>query len=278
MRYRGLIYAAVFFSISLIVTPLVAEEIRLGLIIEDQKHRRIDDEIYNASVRAFVRTRRFKMLERDELDAVIKEKSLQDFIGALGGDGAGSGLEKIIGADQIGLVSYTIERDSVTRESTYWIEVRMLDVDTGSVLGVIDSRRAGLNEPTTPFIAGNYLYENIRKVFPPQGYVLEVKGKKVTINLGNGAGLKKGDKIKVVRQGEMVIGINGDPLGSHEIEVSTLTVTMVQDRYSTCKQRKGDAVVREDVVRLVPNFENPLKVLNLARKYKKKQLFFQKDQ
>jgi len=75
--------------------------------------------------------------------------------------------------------------------------------------------------------------ENIRTIFPLEGYVLKVLGDRVYINLTRSDGLKKDDALTVFRMGEILT----DPLTGREIDrikdsIGTIRVVDVKDTYT----------------------------------------------
>jgi len=242
-----------------------AKDISLGLVLSDDKDRKLDAEILNETTEAFFKSRRFKLAERAELDAVIQEKGLQDFIGALNGDNAAAGLEKLTGLDMIGLVTYSVERLTGSL-SRYWISVRLVSVASGDILDTVDSRREGLSEPTTPHVAGENLFQNVRELFPPQGYIVRINGSEAVVDLGTEVGLKEGDTLEVFKEGDIILHpVTGKPLPGEEIVLGTLKVTRVSSQISTCKM-KGSAGGLGAQVRLKPKDQRFFKALNIFKK------------
>lgn len=66
--------------------------------------------------------------------------------------------------------------------------------------------------------------------------IVEVTGQNVVINRGRGAGVKVGDKLKVVSQGKPIIDVDtGESLGGSEQEVGMIEVTSVEVKFSKGK-------------------------------------------
>lgn len=232
-----------------------AQIFKLGLVMDDKKDRRLDEEILDAASKAFVESRRFTMAERKNLDAVFSEKGLAGFIDAE--DNSAGGFAELTGLEVIGLVSYSVE------QSTLWIDVRLVDVRSGEIKGDIDSRRAGLVEPTTPYLAGKRLLENIREAFPPQGYVVRIKGEEILVDLGAKEGLKKGDILEIFREGETIFHpITGKPMAGEDVIVGELKVARASESLATCKKKGAVAAAEGDTVRLRPKDQTFAKVFS----------------
>jgi len=221
---------------------------KLGLISgEKSKHqseqdRKIAEEVLNAATDAFLAARRFKMIDRNQLAAVFTEKSLQDFIGGK----ANNKLTDVLDLDLIGVVGHTVEttRSAKGEISVKWIlDVRLIDVKTAALLTTVTSDRASLQSllpPATPREAANLVAESIREAFPPLGYVVKIEGKDVVIDLGTEAGLKDGDTLEVVQEGEQIIHpVTGQVLASPMKVVGELKVVTASPQVATCKRKSG---------------------------------------
>ncbi len=232
-----------------------AREMALGLVLSENRPHRLDAEFLNAATEAFFRTRRFQLMERDRLDAIVDEKGLQEFISALTSGSSLAGMDELEGVDMIGLVSYTTEfvpglaGDLV---KVYYISVRLVSVSTGQILNTIDSRQGGLLDPTTPHLAGNYLYKSIREVYPPIEYIVRLKGTEAIVGMGADMGLKDGDLLEVIRDGEPIFHpVTGKPLPGEETPIGTLKVVRASQQISICKIKKADGALQVgDRVRL----------------------------
>ena len=169
--------------------------------MKDRRRRQIDAEVLNAATDAFVASRRFNMIERNQLERRVHRESLQDFIGGK----VNNKLSDVLDLDLIGIVGYTVENHEVRNgEHDEWIiDVRLVDVKTAALLATVTSDRATswLLPPATPREAGALLAQSIREAFPPLGYVVRIDGKDIVVDLGSEAGLKKGDTLEIVQEG-----------------------------------------------------------------------------
>lgn len=223
---------------------------KLGLILPD-KDKRHDRDVLNAATDAFVTAKRFTVVERKELDAVFTEKDLQEFIGGQ----VNNKLSDVLGLDLLGVVGYTVETtpDSKGKPVKSWIiDVRLVAVKTASVLATITSNRPNILTPLTPREAGDRLLKSIREAFPPLGVIVQIEGKKVVIDLGSEAGVKKGDSLEIVSQGEEIIHpVTGELLPAPLSVVGQLKVVSTSHRLSTCKLKKPKKeIALADLVRL----------------------------
>lgn len=231
---------------------------KLGLISgekekrhENEKERRLREEALNAATDAFVATRRFTMVERNQLDAIFTEKSLQEFIGGQ----VNNKLTDVLGLDLVGVVGYTVDVSKSPEGvpvTKCIIDVRLVDVKTAALLATVTSDRPSLVLPSSnPREAGQLLYKSIRDAFPPLGYVISVSGKEVVIDLGSEAGLKKGDELELVQEGEMIIHpVTGKALSAPMKVIGELKVVTASPQVSTCKAKAKGEVPLGSLVRL----------------------------
>ncbi|HSS52953.1 MAG TPA: CsgG/HfaB family protein, partial [Thermoanaerobaculia bacterium] len=232
---------------------------KLGLISneknknhESDKERRYREDILNAATDSFVATRRFTMVERHQLDAIFTEKSLQEFIGGQ----VNNKLSDVLGLDLVGVVNFTVDTSKSPKGELVTkciIDVRLIDVKTASILATVTSDRPSLLLPSsTPREAGELLYQGIREAFPPLGYVVSVTGKEAIIDLGSEAGLKDGDTLEIVAEGEQIIHpVTGKLLSAPMKVIGELKVLTASPQISTCKIKsaKGE-VLPKSLVRL----------------------------
>jgi len=216
---------------------------KLGLILGDEKQNKgHNDEAINAVTDAFVDSRRFTLVERKQLNAVLTEKNLQEFIGGQ----VNNKLSDLLGLDLVGVVAYNVEKIQSPEGKLVpnWIlEVRLIDVKSAQVLSTLTSERASLLSSTTPREAGRRLFHSIREAFPPMGYVVRVDGKEILINLGSEAGVKDGDTLEIVQQGEQIPDpVTGQLLSAPMKVIGELKVLSTSPQISICKfkSKKGE--------------------------------------
>ncbi|HWM92184.1 MAG TPA: CsgG/HfaB family protein [Thermoanaerobaculia bacterium] len=231
---------------------------KLGLISgekdnrrESEKERRFREDVLNAATDAFVAARRFTMVERKQLDAIFTEKSLQEFIGGQ----VNNKLTDVLGLDLVGIIGYTVSTSKSPQGEPVTkciIDVRLVDVKSASILATITSDRASLILPSsTPREAGKLLYKSIRDAFPPLGYVVSIKGKEVIVDLGTEVGLKDGDTLEIVQEGEQIIHpVTGQVLSAPMKVIGELKVVTASAQISTCKLKSKEEPPLASLVRL----------------------------
>lgn len=219
--------------------PLAAQDekplYKMGLVLNNNKRNRdLDSDVLNAATRAFFDSKRFTMVERAQLDAVFTEKDLQGFLGK-----GNKELSDVLGLDMLGLVAYTVESKSMggVNRTIFTLEVRLVDVKTGQILGSITSERPDyLTPPATPRDAGRGLFQSVREAFPPFGYIVKIDGENVVVDLGSEAGVQEKDVLEIVREGEKIIHpVTGEVLPSEMVVIGELKVLSTSAQLSQCK-------------------------------------------
>jgi hypothetical protein len=216
---------------------------KLGLVLANHDQPNGAD-ILNAATNAFVDTHRFVVVERSVIAEVVTEKILQEFL-----DGnTNNKLSDTLRLDLLGIVNFTMyikHKSKDETESTWVIDVRLVDVKTAEIKTTISSERFRLLPATTIREAGRSLFRSIREAFPPAGYVVQVNGKEVIVDLGSAAGLKQGDRLEVFQESKPIIHpVTREVLATPMKMIGELKVTSVSLQMSTCKIKKAQGALR----------------------------------
>lgn len=218
--------------------PLSAKTLKIALLMAEKKAGDADDQVLGATTAAFVDSRRFEVIERDQLKKIFQERDLIDFIKGSHGD-----LSDLKGVDIIGVVTFTMEKGTSIEgkpQQQIFIDVRLTDVRTSQVMGSVSSRRPSvLYEPVNYHNAGRLLLENVREMFPPEGSVLQVKNKEVIVSLGALAGIQENDVLIALVDGEVLFDTEGNAYPPMEEVVGELKVVQVAAQMSRCKIKNG---------------------------------------
>jgi len=220
---------------------------------------------------AFVKTKRFDMVDRSKMDALKKEKDLQkseDFIdGSVIQQGVSLGANFLISGHVISAQADRMEtapdqngRVVVSYKAKLSISLKVIDVSTGQVVvsETIEPRAGnalggmlGVG-PSSPEAAitkaikdiENKVDDFVNKNFPATFPIVEIQEKdskgnatKVMIAGGTAFNLQKGQKLKVVEVS--IIEVNGKQL-ERKKEIGELKITKVEDEnFSTCSVSSG---------------------------------------
>jgi hypothetical protein len=227
------------------LSPAAAKTMKIALLAAEDPKGDVAHSILTAATSAFYESKRFQVIERDQLSKIFQERDLTDFIEGSPGD-----LSNLRGVDMIGVITYSKERNASLQEGGkekdyFFIDVRLTDVRSGQVVGSVSSRRPSMvYEPTSPHNAGRLLLENVREMFPPEGSVLSANTKEVVVSMGALEGLKEGDQLEVIVDGEVLFDAEGKAYPPMEEVVATLRVIQVAAQLSKCKVKGGQLAIQ----------------------------------
>ena len=179
------------------------------------------DTAYDSLLTALLDQGRFQLVERDNLEAILREQKIGQ-AGLVEPDTAVT-LGKIVGVE--GVLLGTVLQTPKALE----VFARFVDVETGTILATEDVYGEDLDlRAVRTLMAGLAL--KLRQRFPlVQGLVLKVEGNKVFVDLGQQQ-LKKYMKLIVFRVGEMITHpLTGKPLGTPTETLGEVTVEAVFD-------------------------------------------------
>lgn len=243
------------------VAPAAAAKMKIALLMADKESH--GNEVLHKTTAAFFDSKRFDLVERDQLSKIFQERDLTDFIKGSAGD-----LSNLNGVDIIGVITFSTETTRLSDGSsqTYiFIDVRMTDVRSGQVIASVSSRRSSMvTAPTSVHNASLLLGENIREMFPPEGSVLNIEGREVVVNLGSIDGVKKNDQLEVIHEGKVFFDSEGKAYPPMEEIVATLKVTEVGTQLSKTRAGKNDVLEVGARVRLKKTGGSPMDLLRMS--------------
>ncbi|MBN2516916.1 MAG: hypothetical protein JXC33_12900 [Deltaproteobacteria bacterium] len=179
---------------------------------------------------AFVQEGRFDVVERQALQKVIEEQQLG--VSGLIDANTAVQLGRVIGATFIvtgAVISYPQGMDMV---------VKILETESATIKfadRLSGGTSAALFKKIPSFVA------EIVKQFPIEGLIIQLRGKKVTLDIGEKAGVSKGMQFKVYEEGPFIKHpVTGDILGREKTQIGFITVTEVQEKLSFAKVTKEE--------------------------------------
>jgi TolB-like protein len=232
------------------------------------------NSIQETVINAFVKTKRFNIVDRTKMDALKNEKELQktdDFIdGNVVEQGKNLGATFLVSGHVISAESEQMRSDdgkgnvTISYKAKLAISLKVIDVSTGQVItsetiepksGSTLGGMFGLGASS----ASDAITKSIKKIeekiddfvgrnFPIYFSIAEIqerdsKGAATLVLLagGSGFGLQKGDKLKVVELTEMEV--NGKKL-TRKKEIGELKITVVEDEnFSICSVNTGGELI-----------------------------------
>ena len=263
----------IYLSAFLLVTSFIVnaqEKIGVGILpftyVQGASSSHDANSIQETVTNAFVKTKRFNIVDRSKMDALTKEKNLQkteDFIdGTVIEQGISLGAKNLISGHVISSKAEQMRADdgTVTYKAKLSISLKVIDVATGQVItsetiepksgnSLLGAIGIGASTPEAAVSKAikdieNKIDEFVNKNFPQVFYIAEIQEKdgkgnatKILIAGGSEFGLKKGDKLKVVEITDMEV--NGKKL-QRKKEIGELKILKVEDEnFSTCSVSSG---------------------------------------
>lgn len=156
-----------------------------------------DVDFLDKLITGFVNSKRFKVIERAQLEKILEEQKLG--LSGIIDPTTAAEIGKGIGVDAVVLGSVTRAGNSLS------IDARLIDTENATIISAQD---AYSNQISIYQIADmvNQLAEKFKNDLPiVEGLVINVQGNKVTLDLGANKGLKKGMKCLVYREGDPIV-------------------------------------------------------------------------
>ena len=182
----------------------------------------------------FYNLNRFKLFERTQLEKILEEQKL-GMSGILDASTAAE-IGKGIGVDAIVLGTVTRAGSNIA------IDARLIDTETAEIITAQDqmSARTSIQDLKTMI---NGLATKIAQDLPlVEGYVINVDGDHLTVDIGTNKRLKKGMKCIVYKEGrEIIHPMTKKVLGKETEELGQVKLVQVFDEYSVGQVIKTNA-------------------------------------
>jgi len=214
-------------SFSLFVIPdsfAASGKTRVAVIDFEQKGeqefrgKQVGEIVAEWLITSLVKTGRFDVVERAQLQKILKEQQL-GMTGMLNQETAAK-VGELLG------VKVIITGSVIRVGNVYDINTRLINVEDGSIL-----KAEKIRGPVLDVIERmmDSLADNIKKDFPIQGYVVMVSGKRAMIDVGKVHGVEPGMRFLAFRQGPPVRHpVTGKMLKGEDIKIGEIAVQNVQ--------------------------------------------------
>ena len=190
-----------------------------------------DMDIFDKMITGLIHVGRFKVIERAQLEKIVQEQKL-GLTGILDATTAAE-VGRGIGVDAVILGSVTRAQNSLS------IDARLIDTETAAIICAKDAYSSRIDMQDISKMV-NDLAIKIKDDFPMvNGYIINIRGDKYTLDIGLKDGLKKGMKCTVYREGESIVHpVSGEVLGKIIDELCEIQITDIYDGYSIAKITK----------------------------------------
>ena len=168
-------------------------------------------------ITSLVRTGRFDVVERAQLQKILKEQQL-GMTGMISQETAAR-VGELLG------VKVIITGSVIQIGNTVEVNARLINVEDGSILKAEKIRGAGLESVERMM---DSLAESLKRDFPLEGFVVMVSGRRAMVDLGRVHGVEPGMKFSAFRKGEPVRHpITGKMLKGEDIKLGEMVVQSV---------------------------------------------------
>ncbi len=171
-------------------------------------------------ITAMVKEGRFDVVERALLQKLLGEQKLA--MSGVVDESSASELGKLLG------VKVIISGSVLKLQNILEVNARIIDVETGSIIAA-ESVKSNYSTSLQSLIV--QMSEKIIKNFPLEGYVVKVQGKKIIVDLGRLAGVRKDMEFIIFKEGEVIKHPKtGEVLDVTQVQTGKFKITQVMDK------------------------------------------------
>jgi len=201
-----------------------ASKTRVAVIDFEQKAfqefqgKQIGEIVAEWLITSLANTGRFEVVERAQLQKVLKEQQL-GISGVINQETAAK-VGELLG------VKVIVSGSVIQIGNTYDVNARLINVQDGSIIKAERVRGVGLDGVERLM---DSLAESFKKEFPLEGYVVMVSGKRAMIDLGRINGVEPGMRFFALRKGAPVRHpVTGKMLAGEDIRIGEMVVQNVE--------------------------------------------------
>jgi len=220
-----LVFATFLFSLAIPWPALAASgKTRLAVIdfeqkgLQEFKGRQIGEIVAEWLTTSLVRTGRFDVVERAQMQKILKEQQL-GMTGMISQETAAK-VGELLG------VKVIVTGSVIQIGNTFDVNARLINVEDGSIIKAEKIRAPGLEAVERLM---DSLADLIKKDFPIEGFVVLVSGKRAMIDLGKHHGVEPGMKFFALSKGAPVQHpVTGKMLKGEDIKIGEMVVKNVE--------------------------------------------------
>ena len=201
-----------------------ASKTRVAVIDFEQKAfqefqgKQIGEIVAEWLITSLANTGRFEVVERSQLQKVLKEQQL-GISGVINQETAAK-VGELLG------VKVIVSGSVIQIGNTYDVNARLINVQDGSIIKAERVRGVGLDGVERLM---DSLADSFKKEFPLEGYVVMVSGKRAMIDLGRINGVEPGMRFFALRKGAPVRHpVTGKMLAGEDIRIGEMVVQTVE--------------------------------------------------
>lgn len=188
---------------------------------------------------------RFDLVERTRLDAILEEQKLS--LTDLADPAAAVRPGKILTAHAV-LVTSVLEKPESLE-----MFCRLVDVESAGILAAVDVYGENVDSALLRRLCAGLVLKLCDEIPLVEGLVVQVKGRKVTVDLGKASKVKKGMPLVVFREGEPIVHpVTGKELGADVESLGEARIEKVRAQVSQAEMvEDGDAASVEPMARVI---------------------------
>jgi TolB-like protein len=201
-----------------------ASKTRVAVIDFEQKAfqefqgKQIGEIVAEWLITSLANTGRFEVVERSQLQKILKEQQL-GISGVINQETAAK-VGELLG------VKVIVSGSVIQIGNTYDVNARLINVQDGSIIKAERIRGVGLDGVERLM---DSLADSFKKEFPLEGYVVMVSGKRAMIDLGRVNGVEPGMRFFALRKGAPVRHpVTGKMLAGEDIRIGEMVVQTVE--------------------------------------------------
>ena len=201
-----------------------ASKTRVAVIDFEQKAfqefqgKQIGEIVAEWLITSLANTGRFEVVERAQLQKVLKEQQLG--ISGMINQETAAKMGELLG------VKVIVSGSVIQIGNTYDVNARLISVEDGSIIKAERIRGVGLEGVERMM---DSLADSFKKEFPLEGYVVMVSGKRAMIDLGRINGVEPGMRFFALRKGAPVRHpVTGRMLAGEDIRIGEMVVQNVE--------------------------------------------------
>lgn len=210
-------------------------------------------------ITALVKEGRFEVVERRLLEQIFQEHKL--IMTGVVDEQSATQVGKLLGVKVI--ISGSVLKFKDFTE----VNARIIDVESASII-TAESAKSTSTERLEELV--KQMAEKIIKDFPLQGYIVNKDGQRVVIDVGKRAGVKRGMRFVVYKEGEVIRHPKtGEILDVRTIETGVLEIDKVKTKISEgkiVKEYKPEVVEYGQMVKSAPEISRPVVVSRPSKK------------
>ncbi len=186
--------------------------------VQEFKGKQVGEIVAEWIITALVRTGRFEVVERSQLQKLLQEQQLGQ-----------SGMISSESAAKVGAllgVKVIITGSVIQLDNLYEVNARLISVEDGSIMKAEKIRGSSLDAIEGMVVS---LADSLKRDFPIEGYVVQVIGTRAMIDVGRTHGVETGMVFHVLRKGAPVRHpVTGKMLKGEDIKIGEMAVQRVE--------------------------------------------------